>query len=95
MQIIFSHGTSNSRGVATHFPPNVNYIILEKYSDNNGRFLLVKCKCGENIYTIINCFAPTQQYKKDQIDFINFIKPYIYNFENGRGLQFVYGPRFR
>ncbi len=49
-QIIFSHGTSNSRGVATLFPPNVDYTILEKYSDNNGKFLLVKCKCEETIY---------------------------------------------
>ncbi len=93
-QIIFSDGTSNSWGVATLFPPNVDYTILEKYSDNNGRFLQVKCKCEETIYIIINCYAPTQQYKKDQIDLIEFIKPHIYNFE-GRVLQFLCGPRFR
>ncbi len=96
----FSHGTSNSRGVATIVPPNVDYTILEKYSDNNGRFLPVKCKCEETIYIIINCYAPRQQYKKDQIDFINFIKPHIYNFENeniimGGNFNYVYGPRFR
>ncbi len=46
----WENSTSNSQGVATLFPPNVDYIILEKYSDNNGRFLLVKCKCEEIIY---------------------------------------------
>ncbi len=41
-QIIFSHGTSNSRGVATLFPTNLDFIILEQYNDENGRFLLLK-----------------------------------------------------
>ncbi len=42
-QIIFSHGTSNSRGVTPFFPPNLDFNILEKYNDENGRFLLLKC----------------------------------------------------
>ncbi len=33
-------------------------------------------------YIIVNCYAPTQQYKKDQKDLINFIKLYINRFEN-------------
>ncbi len=30
-QIVFSHGTSNSRGVVTLFPQNINFNIQEKY----------------------------------------------------------------
>ncbi len=80
-QIFFSHGSSNNLGIATVFPPNSDYKILEKYSDINRRFLLLKCKCEEAIYVIVNCYAPTQQFKKDQMDFINFIKCYINNFD--------------
>ncbi len=80
-QIIFSRGYSNSRGIATFFLPNSDYKILEKDSDINGRFLLLKCKCEEAIYIIVNCYAPKQQFKKDQIDFINFIKSHINNFD--------------
>ncbi len=76
-QIFFSHGSSNSLGAATLFPPNSDYKILERYSDINGRILLLKCKCEEAIYLIVNCYAPTQQFKKDQIDFSNFIKSHI------------------
>ncbi len=71
-QIIFSHGTTNS----------LDYLILEKYSDNNGRFLLLKCKFEESIYVIVNYYALTQQYKQDQIDFINFVKSHINKFDN-------------
>ncbi len=81
-QIVFSHGTSNSHGVAILFPPTLDYNILEKQSDNDGCFLLLKCKFGEAIYIIVNCYAPRQQYKNDQINFINFIKKEINNFEN-------------
>ncbi len=81
-QIVFSHRTSNCRGVATLFPQNVDFNIQEKYSDDSGRFLLLKCKFEEMSYIILNCYAPTQQYKKYQINFINFIKLYINKFEN-------------
>ncbi len=82
VQIVFCHGTSNSRGIAIHFPPTLDYNILEKHSDNDGWFLLLKCKFEEAIYIIVNCYAPTQQYKNDQINFINFIKKEINNVEN-------------
>ncbi len=91
-QMFFSHGSSNSRWVATLFPPNLDYKILEKYSYINGRFLLLKCKCEEAIYIIVNCYAPTQQFKKDQIDFINFIKSHINNFDTEN--KYYYGRGF-
>ncbi len=45
----------------------------------------------------MNCYAPTQQYKNDQINFINFIKKEINNFENeniimGRDFNFYMDP---
>ncbi len=80
--MIFSLGTLYSRGVAIDFPTNGDYSILEKYNNNNERFVLLKWKCEEATYVIANCYAPTQQYKKDQINFINFDKSYINNFEN-------------
>ncbi len=58
-QIVFSRGTSNSRGVATLFPQNIDFNIQEKYNDDSGRFLLLKCKFKEMSYIIVNCYAPT------------------------------------
>ncbi len=72
--MIFSHGTSNSRGIAIFFPQTLDYNIFEKPSDSNGIFLLLKRKCEEAIYVIVNCYAPTQKYTNNQINFINFIK---------------------
>ncbi len=93
-QLIFSHGTSNSTGVAILFPPNFRK-ILEKYNDDNGRFLLLKCKFEESIYVMVNCYALTQQHIKEQLDLINFLKSHINKFDTeniimGGGLQFLY-----
>ncbi len=67
-QIVFSHGTSNSQGVATLFPQNADFNIQEKYSDNSDRFIFLKCKFEEVSYIRVNCYAPTQRYQKDQIN---------------------------
>ncbi len=51
---MFSHGTSNSRGVATLFPPNLDFNILEKFNEENGRFILLKCIFEEDQLDFIN-----------------------------------------
>ncbi len=50
--ILFSHGTSASRGVAILFPSSLDHEILEKYTDNDGRLLIIKCKLENSTETI-------------------------------------------
>ena len=81
-QIIFSHGTSNSTGVAILFPTSLDYSILDKIIDNKGRLIVIKLKVDNNIYIIANIYAPTKDNKKDQLDFIKMVKPKLFKFEN-------------
>ncbi len=62
-QIVFSPGTSNSWGIAIIFPPTLDYNILEKHSDNDGQFLLLKCKFEGAIYIVVNFYAPHNNIK--------------------------------
>ncbi len=62
--------------------PNLDYHIFEKYYYNNERILLLKCKFEESVYVIVNCYALTQQYKKNQRDFINIVKSHINKLDN-------------
>ncbi len=55
--------------------------ILEKYTNKNGRFLLLKWKFKESIYVITKYYAATKQHEKDQLDFINFLKSRINKFD--------------
>ncbi len=70
------------RQIIAFSPSTSDCKILRKHNYINGRFLLLKYKCEEAIYIIVNWYAPRQQFKKDQIDFINFIKSHINKFDN-------------
>ena len=42
--IFFSHGSSNSKGVAILIPNNIQFDIQDKITDSEGRFLILKIK---------------------------------------------------
>ena len=39
--IVFSHGSSSSRGTCIMFAPNMNFEIHDKYTDQHGRLVVV------------------------------------------------------
>ncbi len=82
MEIVLSHSSSTSRGIAILLPGNMKYEILEKYKDSDGRFIIIKCKFENTNYIISNCYAPTQQHKIDQLNFIQLTRNYLCKFEN-------------
>ncbi len=80
--VLFSHHTSASRGVAILFPSTLDHKILKKYTDNDGRLLIIKCNLEKSCYIITNCYAPTQQYRNDQLNFIHMSRDILCKFEN-------------
>ena len=80
-KVVFSHGSSNSRGVAILFP-NINIDIIEINTDSVGRYISVKIKWHETEYVIVNCYAPTRDFRKQQLEFIDYVKNEILCFEN-------------
>lgn len=83
-EVVFSHGTKNSRGVAIILPIALNYQIDEIDIDNDGRSLILTIQ-KENIkYTIINVYAPTKDHNIEQMNFINTLITKIrkYNTQN-------------
>lgn len=64
-RIYFSHGTSNSRGVATLFGRNFAGSIKGYWTDKQGRFLAVNCLINDKSILIVNVYAPNE----DEIEF--------------------------
>ncbi len=60
----------------------MEYEILEKYKDSDGRLIIIKCKFENTNYIISNCYAPIQQYKNDQFNFIQITRNYLCKFKN-------------
>ena len=53
-EIIWSHGASNSRGVAILMKPGLDITILDTYKDAMGRLLIISAKIQDSEFTIIN-----------------------------------------
>ena len=66
-EIIFSHGTSMSRGVCIILRKTPDIKLLDSVKDAKGRFFLVKVEVNKKMYAISNVYAPTNE--KDQVVF--------------------------
>jgi len=81
-QIFFSHGTSNSRGVCIMIPNNIPCDIQDKIIDDEGRYIILKVKIETQIFILCNVYAPTREYKLQQINFTKNLKSALLPFEN-------------
>ena len=59
-EIIMSHGSSNSRGVAILFKKGVDCIIHSKILDPVGRYVILKAEIKGKMYLLINIYAPNK-----------------------------------
>ena len=73
-KVLFSHGTSNSRGVAILFPNNIEYTIKKTISDTEGRFLIVEVEIEETVFILCNVYAPTKDHTEEQSNFLTKLR---------------------
>ena len=68
-EIFFSHGKSNSRGVAILIAPEIDLKINSVIHDEDGRFLILECDINKNNYTLVNVYAPIIDRVTNQANF--------------------------
>lgn len=73
-EIVFSHGTSNSRGVATLFSSNLQYTIMGNITDNEGRIIVTHVEVDGQEVIVCNIYAPTKDKPKEQQLFLNNLR---------------------
>ena len=57
-EIVSSHGTSASRGVSMRLNKSLNFAILDKWEDKDGRLLLINIQIDDTIFTLVCIYAP-------------------------------------
>jgi len=72
-EIVFSHGTSKSRGVALLVTSQHNHNISNICADPDGRYIIVDIIKANTKYTLVNIYAPTQNFENEQISLIHNI----------------------
>ena len=56
--------------------------MIYKYSEDKGWFLVLQLEIGEKIYTLINVYAPTQNYLQEQLEFLDQLEELIEKFQD-------------
>ena len=69
-QIYFSHGTSNTRGVAILMPLKYNFDVTELWKDEEGRILAITINTDDKSFNIVNVYAPTKDKVNNQAHFL-------------------------
>ena len=67
-----SHGSSNSRGVAVLMKKGVGVTVHSEIIDPQGRFIVLKVEFNDNIYVLINVYAPNKD--KDIVTFLEALR---------------------
>lgn len=79
-KIYFSHGTSNSKGVAILLNRNFAGLVQFFWDDKEGRFLAMLCKLEEKETLIVNVYAPNE----DKAEFFT----QVFDFLDSDNIQF-------
>ncbi|CAH3032039.1 unnamed protein product, partial [Porites evermanni] len=59
-EIILSHGSPNSCGVAILLKKGVDCVIHSKILDSQGRYIILKAEIKDKMYVLINIYAPNK-----------------------------------
>ena len=60
-RIVFSHGTSDSRGVLIAFREASIYKVINQYVDDGGRFIVLNTLIEDSPVVLINYYAPNEE----------------------------------
>ena len=73
-KIVFSHGASNSRGVAIMISNDIDFEINKAEHDSCGRYILLDCIIDTKRIILVNIYAPTINNTHDQAIFGEYLK---------------------
>ena len=78
--IVFSHGSSNSRGVAILISPDVDFELKETITDEEGRVVVLIGNLGVQEFVICNAYSPTKDKPQEQMKFLDNLKKMLLPF---------------
>ena len=79
-KIKFSHGTSNSKGVAILILSELDIDISETKKDADGRFLMLDFLITESRYIIANLYTPIIDKRKELVIFRKYVLNQLENY---------------
>ena len=91
-QLFFSHGKSNSCGVAIGFIGTKKIDILSQKKDKNGRLLILEANIDNTAFLLINLYNPNKE--KEQVATLNELDNMLESYNNIGDKMIVLGGDF-
>lgn len=81
--------SSHSRGVCIMFNKKLEYEFVNKHVSDDGRRILINVKVNNELYTIVNLYAPNNV--KDRIDFLKKTKAWVKKYAKDEDMLIICG----
>ncbi len=79
--IFYSHGATDSRGVAILVPSQLDVTVTQQLRDDRGRYILLDCSIDGSRFILVNVYAPTKNHLQEQCTFLSNLRetlePYL------------------
>ena len=89
---ISSHGTTHSAGVITHIGKHLEFKLIDKIIDTNGRYIILYCEVQGNKYLFVNIYAPNTE--KLQLLFLSEVEQCMASLNISAGTSIIMGGDF-
>ena len=90
--IVFSHGTSDSRGVLIAFREASDYKVINRHAYDGGRFLVLNTLIEDSPVVLMNYYAPNEE--KDQLKVYDDLTHILDNIDISEDTVLVWGGDF-
>ena len=88
--MIFSHGTSNSRGVIVAFRHGHEFKMLSgPICDPYGKYIVLNMGIQGSPYILVNCYASNNE--QEQIKLFQVIRDHLENLEPDKDVNIILG----
>ena len=90
-KLFFSHGHSNFCGVAIGFLGNMNFNVLNKIQDNDGRILILDVQVDDAVFLLINLYKTNEECEQLNVlttlyNFLSKLLTYIVKIYSSAGI---------
>ena len=91
-QIYFCHGENNARGTFIGLSKNLEYTIESEYSDDRGRFVVLKCIIQDSPFLLVSIYNANNE--TEQVSVIESIRSTIDTLDPDHSYNVVLGGNF-
>jgi len=91
--VLFSHGSTNARGVAILIRNGLNITIQLSEISSDGRFIVIKAAINNEIYTVANIYGPNKD--AEAVKFYRNLSKLLRNDEFGNEENIIVGGDYK